>query len=108
MHNHEGSISRLLKASATPEVLRAYQVNERVEHYEVTWTGSAAGNGSVALTFGTAFGSAPTVVVVPTGRSSADVKVTTGTVSATGVTLYWKLDSGTVTELKMHVMVMGR
>lgn len=108
LHTHEGQVSSILPANATPEVIRGYNTYERVEHYTVTWTGDAASSASVALTFGTEFGEAPTVVAIATGRSGADVKVTTSTVTTTGCTLYWKIDSGTVTEVKINVLVIGR
>ena len=108
LHTHEGTISVPLPASSTPESIRGYNTGERMEHYEITWTGAAAGAASVALTFGTAFGSAPNVVAMASGRASADIKVTSNAITSAGCTLYWKLDSGTATEVKLNVIVIGR
>src|SRR3990167_9696567 len=89
LHTHEGSDSRKLDAEATPYVIRGFQANERIERGTATWTGGAAAAGSIALTFGTVFNSAPTVfVTIYSGNSNYSVG--TGTPTVTGVTIYWE------------------
>ena len=108
LHTHEGSDSRKLDAEATPYVIRGFQANERIERGTVTWSGTASAAGSVALTFGTVFNSAPTVfVTVADGSSNFSVGI--GTPTTTGVTIYWEdLTAATHTSLAIEWIVIGR
>lgn len=107
LHTHEGSDSRKLDAEATPYVVRGFLANERVEHGSATWTGTASAAGSVALTFGTAFNSAPAVfVTIQSGNSNYSVGI--GTPTTTGVTIYWEdLTAATHTSLVIGWMAIG-
>lgn len=108
LHTHEGSDSRKLDAEATPYVVRGFQANERVEYGTATWTGVAAAAGSVALTFGTAFNSAPQVfVTIQSGNSNYSIGI--GTPTTTGVTIYWEdLTAATHTSLDIGWIAIGR
>ena len=108
LHTHEGSDSRLLDAEATPAMVRGFQTFERVEHGTVTWTGEASAAGSVALTFGTSFLSAPTVfVTIYSGDSHYSVG--TGTPTTTGVTICWEdMTTDTHTSLSIGWIAIGR
>lgn len=108
LHNHEGSVSKRLGPNAVPENLAGYSTYERVEHYKATWTGSASSSGGLAVTFNKEFRNAPTVIAIGTGRASADLRVTTNTVTTTGCTVYWALSSGTATSIDLHIMVIGK
>lgn len=107
LHRHLGAESQVLDSGATPESVRGYTPTERVEHDVATWTGGASASGSVALTFGTAFTGIPDVIAIASGRASSDIKITTSTPTTTGVTLYWKLDSGTATSVDICYFVIG-
>ena len=108
LHTHEGSDSRKLDAEATPYVVRGYTANERVEHGTATWTGTASAAGSVALTFGTVFNSAPTVfVTIASGNSNYSVGI--GTPTVTGVSIYWEdMTAATHTSVNIHWIAIGR
>ena len=108
LHTHEGSDSRKLDAEATPYVVRGFGANERVEHGTATWTGGASAAGSVALSFGTVFTSAPTVfVTVVDGSSNFSIGIATPTTS--GVTIYWEdLTAATHTTLNIQWIAIGR
>ena len=108
LHTHEGSDSRKLDAEATPYAVRAFQVNERIEHGTATWTGGASAAGSLALTFGTVFNVAPTVfITVADGSSNFSVGIATPT--TTGVTIYWEdLTAATHTTLAIQWIAVGR
>lgn len=108
LHTHEGSDSRKLDPEATPYMVRGFQSTERIEHGTATWTGTAAAAGSVALTFGTAFLSAPTVfVTIYSGNSNYSVG--TGTPTTTGVTIYWEdMTAATHTSLAIGWIAVGR
>jgi len=108
LHTHEGSDSRKLDAEATPYVIRGFQANERIERGTVTWSGTASAAGSVALTFGTVFNSAPTVfVTVADGSSNFSIGI--GTPTVTGVTIYWEdLTAATHTSLAIQWIAIGR
>lgn len=108
IHNHQGVNSLRLEKAATPSMVAGYMPGERVEHGVATWTGSAAGSGSIVLTFGEAFKEAPEVFAIPQGRSSVDVYVTTNTPSQTGVTIYWALGAGTATSMPISWLAIGR
>jgi hypothetical protein len=108
LHRHEGSDSRKLDAEATRYVIRGFQANERVEHGTATWTGNAAAAGSVALSFGTVFNSAPTVFVTVTDGSS-NFSVGIAVPTTTGVTIYWEdLTAATHTSLVISWIAIGR
>jgi len=108
LHTHEGSDSRKLDAEATPHVIRGFTVNERVEYGTATWTGSASAAGSIELTFGTAFNSAPTVfVTIQSGNSNYTIGV--GTPTVTGVMIYWEdITTDTHTSLDIGWIAIGR
>lgn len=109
LHTHQGSDSRRLDSDATPEMVRAYRPKEREEHGVATWTGGASASGSVALTFGTAFSEVPDVFAIVSGQSDANKQVTTSTPTVTGVTLYWKNDTGvTSTSVPITWLAKGR
>lgn len=107
LHTHEGSDPRKLDAEATPYAVRGFGANERIEHGTVTWTGGASAAGSVALTFGTVFNTAPTVfVTVADGSSNFSIGI--GTPTITGVTIYWEdLTAATHTTLAIEWIAVG-
>lgn len=108
-HTHTGVDSLVLSSDATPQMLKGYTPRERVERGTATWTGAAAASGSVALTYGTAFLSAPTVYVIASGVSAANIIVAIATPSATGVTIYWRDESGaTHTSVDLMYLIMGK
>ena len=107
-HTHTGVDSQRLRAEATPEMLRGFQTNERIERGTATWAGGAASSGSVVLTFGTPFSSAPMVQVTPRSDDGLIV-VGIGSKSATGVTIYWTDYSGaTHTSMPLEYLAVGR
>lgn len=107
-HSHTGVDSRRLEANATPEVVKAYKVNEREERVVATWTGSASANGSVVLTFASPFLEAPNVFVTPES-SNGNIACGVSAPSTTAVTIYWKdVLGGTYTTLNLHILVKGR
>lgn len=108
LHTHEGSVSKRLGINAVPQAIAGYTSYERIEHYKATWTGTSASAGGVAITFDKVFKSAPTVVVTGTGRSGADLVVSTNDVTTSGVTVYWALTSGSATEIDIDVLVVGK
>lgn len=108
-HTHTGVDSLVLSSDATPQMLKGYTPRERVERGTAQWTGGAAASGSVALTYGTAFLSAPTVLVIAAGQSTAYVNVTVGTPTTTGVTIYWRdLNGTTHTSVDLAYIIMGK
>ena len=108
LHNHSGIDSRQLGSNATPEMVKAYRPNEREEHGLATWTGSAASNGSVVLTFGTAFSEVPEVFAVAQS-GNANIIIGTNTPTATGVTIYWRDETAaTRTSLVIAWLAKGR
>lgn len=107
LHTHEGSDSRTLRAAATPEMVKGYVPQEREEHGVAGWSGSAAASGSIALTFGTPFLSAPEVFAI--NQTSINIQVSTGAPGTTGVTIYWKDDTGsTHTSVNIAWLAKGR
>jgi len=108
LHTHEGSDSRKLDAEATPYVIRGFQANERIERGVATWTGSASASGSIVLTFGTVFNSAPQVfVTIQSGNSNYTIGINTPTTSQ--VTIYWEdLTANTHTSLNVGWIAIGR
>lgn len=109
LHTHQGSDSRTLDSSASPEMVKGYRPLEREEHGVATWTGGAAASGSIALTFGTAFKEAPSVIVSVSGVANANKQTTTGASATTGVTIYWKDDTGaTATSVPITWIAKGR
>ena len=108
-HSHTGVDSVQLDADATPEMVRAFQRNEREERGTAAWSGGSASSGSVTLTYGVPFREAPTVFVQPSGESNANVQVAIGAISATGVTWYWKDDTGGGhTAITFQYLIKGR
>ena len=108
LHTHTGVDSRQLTSDATPESVRGYRPKEREEHGTATWTGTAAASGSIVLTFGTPFTEAPEVLVSPR-TGSANHQASTGTPTTTGVTIYWKDDTGgTHTSVVITWLAKGR
>jgi hypothetical protein len=107
LHNHEGANSVQLKSKATPEVIKGYRPSQREEHGTATWTGGAASSGSVVITFGTAFASAPTVLTIP-ADGDVNIQTAVGSITATGFTLYWKDDTGaTHTSETLNWLALG-
>lgn len=107
-HTHSGVDSLQLGAEATPESLKAFRPRQRMENGIGTWTGGAAASGSLAITFGTAFNETPTVIVTQAGAND-DIIVGIGSVSSTGVTIYWRNETGTThTSLDIHWIAIGR
>ena len=107
-HTHTGVDSVRLRASATPEMVRGFSTEEREERGIATWTGAAASAASVVLTFGTAFREAPTVIVTAVNGDAAIV-VTIGSVSATGVTIFWSdYSAATHESMPIHYIIKGR
>lgn len=107
LHTHKGVDSRKLEAEATPEVVRGFRPLEREEHGTATWTGSAS-SGSIALTFSKAFTETPDVFVTPSG-GDVNIQAVTGTPTTTGVTIYWKSDTGSVkTSVPIAWLAKGR
>lgn len=94
LHNHSGVDSVQLRASATPEMVKGYRPSEREEHGVAAWSGAAATNGSVVLTFGAAFTEAPEVFAIAQD-GNASIVVGTGVPTTTGVTIYWRDWTGT-------------
>lgn len=108
LHTHEGSDSRRLDAEATPAMIRGFQTSERIERGTAAWTGSASASGSIALTFGTPFNSAPIVLPVIQDGSS-NFTIGTGVPTTTGVTIYWEdLTAATHTSLNVGWLALGR
>lgn len=93
LHNHTGIDSRQLTATATPEMVKAYRPNEREEHGVAAWSGAAASNGSVILTFAVSFSEIPDVFVTAQD-GNANIIVGTNTPTVSGVTIYWKDHTG--------------
>lgn len=107
LHTHKGVDSRKLEAEATPEVVKAFRPSEREEHGTATWTGSAS-SGSIVLTFGTAFTEVPDVFVTPQD-GDVNIQAVTNTPTASGVTIYWKNDTGgTETSVTIAWLAKGR
>lgn len=106
-HNHTGVDSQVLTSDATPEMVQGYTLSEREEHGTLTWTGSAAASGSVAITFAKAFLSTPNVYLSP-DTANANLAVGTGSRTTTGCTVYWKLSTGTATSVDIQYLIKGR
>lgn len=106
-HNHTGVDSQMLTHEATPEMVRGHTVTEREEHGTISWTGSAAASGSVAITFGAAFQSTPNVFLTP-DTASANYTVAVGARTTTGCTVYWKVSTGTATSVDIQYLIKGR
>ena len=108
LHTHGGVDSQILKSEATPESVKGYQTNERIERGTATWTGTASASGSVALTYGVAFNVAPTVIVVA-AANDVNIVVSTNTPTTTGVTILWKDDTAaTHTSVPITYLIIGR
>lgn len=108
LHNHKGVDSQVLEAEATPEMVRGYTPQEREEHGTATWTGGASATGSIAITFGTAFQAAPTVLVTPQSGND-DIIFGIGSVTTTGFTIYWRNETGTThTEMPFSWLAKGQ
>jgi len=108
IHTHTGVDSQKLRAEATPEMVRGYKISEREERGVATWSGASAANGSVVLTFGTAFQEAPSVLVTA-ADASGNIVVGIGSKSATGVTIYWKdHTAANHTTLDLEYLIKGR
>ncbi|MCL4482635.1 MAG: hypothetical protein M1445_08490 [Bacteroidetes bacterium] len=107
-HTHTGVDSQKLTSDATPYMVRGYKLEEREERGTATWTGSASPSGSIVLTFGNKFSEIPTVIATPAG-GDANIQVVVGSVSATGVTIYWKDDTGAnQTSVPINWLAKGR
>lgn len=107
-HSHTGVDSRRLEAQATPEVVKGYKISEREERIVATWSGAAATNGSVVLTFASPFLETPNVFVIAES-SNGNVVCGIAAPTTTGVTIYWKdVLGGTYTTMNLHVLVKGR
>lgn len=107
-HTHTGVDSQKLRAEATPEMVRGYRTNERIEVGTVTWTGVASASGSIALTYGTAFLEAP-VVMLNCSQNDINIQVGTNTPTTTTVTLLWKDDTAaTHTTVAIQYLIIGR
>lgn len=107
-HTHTGVDSQKLRSAATPEMIRGFKTEEREERGIATWTGAAAASGSVALTFGTPFLEAPTVIAI-TAQGDADLQVAVGNITTTGCTLYWKDDTAaTWTSVAIQYLIKGK
>ena len=107
-HSHTGVDSQNLRAVATPEMVKGYKTVEREERVIGVWTGSAATNGSIVLTYAIPFLEAPSVFVTPES-SNGNVAVGISAPSTTGVTIYWKdVLGGTYTTMNLHILVKGR
>jgi hypothetical protein len=108
LHTHGGVDSQNLKAEATPEVIKGFKYNERIERGIATWTGAASASGSVALTYGVPFNEAPTVIVCPSANDVAIV-VSTNTPTTTGVTILWNdYTAATHTSVPITYLIIGR
>lgn len=108
LHTHGGVDSQKLTASATPEVIKGFKNEERIERGMATWTGGASASGSIALTFGVPFSEAPTVIAIP-ATNDVNVQVAINTPSATGVTILWKDDTVTGhTSVPISYLIIGR
>jgi hypothetical protein len=108
LHTHGGVDSQKLGAEATPEAVKGFKYNERIERGVATWAGGASASGSVALTFGVPFNEAPTVIVVP-AANDVNIQVGTNMPTETGVTILWKDDTaGGHTSVPITYLVIGR
>lgn len=108
LHTHGGVDSQKLHADATPEVVKGFKNDERMERGTATWTGGSSASGSVSLTFGVPFQEAPTVIVVP-AANDVNIQVATNTPTTTGVTILWKDDTGAGhTSVPITYLVIGR
>ena len=107
-HTHTGVDSLQLQSEATPEMVKGYKTREREERGVAAWSGAAATNGSVVLTFATAFLEAPSVFVTP-ADGNANIIVGINTPTATAVTIYWRDESAaTHTDLNLQYLIKGR
>lgn len=108
LHSHSGVDSIPLSFDATPDMVKGYQSGEREERGTATWTGGASASGSVIVTFGNTFSSVPTCIATPSG-GDVDIQCVVGSVSTSGVTIYWKDDTGgTHTSIPLDWLAKGR
>ena len=107
-HSHSGVDSIRLASIATPEMVKGYKISEREERIVAAWSGAAATNGSVVLTFASPFLETPNVFVTPES-SNGNIAVGVSAPTTTGVTIYWKdVLGGTYTTMNLHILVKGR
>jgi hypothetical protein len=108
LHTHGGVDSQRLHSEATPEMVKGFKSEERIERGIATWSGGSSSSGSVALTYGVAYNEAPTVMVVP-ATNDVNVQVATNTPTSTGVTILWKDDTGAGhTSVPITYLIIGR
>lgn len=108
-HTHTGVDSLKLTAEATPFMVRGFTISEREERGKATWTGGAAASGSVVLTYGTPFLSDEVSVFVTASDGNANIVVGVGSVTKTGMTIYWRdIDATTHTSMIIYYIVKGR
>ncbi len=108
-HTHTGVDSSTLTPEATPYVPRAYKTYEREERGIAVWTGGAAATGSFTLTYGSAFREPPTVMIISSGESNANIVCAVGTPTAGSVTVYWKdVTAATHTTLSFQFLIKGK
>lgn len=107
-HTHTGVDSLKLTAEAVPQNIRGFQTNERIERGVAAWTGGASDDGSLSVTFGVPFVTAPTILLTP-ADGSADYSVAVGSVTVTGCVFYWKDNTAaTHTAVNINYLIIGR